>query len=186
MSLRTVVLVIVLLAAVIGSRLLLDRPDADAGADAASAARGPGYYLRDATVLGTGRDGRPLYSLHAGRIDEETDGSGARLSDIELEYRAADADPWHLRADTGHISSDGQIIQLAGNVVITEMDDAVEEPTQVKAPDLTVNVETHFASTLHRVRILRGADFLDGTGMEAYLSDGRLLLQSDVQGSYQP
>ncbi|MEL7451604.1 MAG: LPS export ABC transporter periplasmic protein LptC [Pseudomonadota bacterium] len=186
MNSRTVVLIIVLLAAVIASRLLLDRPGSDADADRSRTARGPGYYMRDATVLGTGRDGRPLYSLQAGRIDEETDGSGARLSDIELEYRAEDAEPWHLRADTGHISPDGQTIQLAGNVVITELDDTVDEPTQVKAPDLTVDVETHFASTLQRVRILRGADFLDGTGMEAYLSDGRLLLQSDVQGSYQP
>ncbi|MEM9058257.1 MAG: LPS export ABC transporter periplasmic protein LptC, partial [Pseudomonadota bacterium] len=185
-SARTLILLALLLAAVIGSRWLLDRPDTRAPGAAGGTAPEPGYYMRDATVLGTGRDGKPLYSLHAERIDEVAQGAGAELTNIELEYRAQEADPWHLRADAGRISADGQHIELNGNVVITELADDTPEPTRVRAPELTVDVAANLASTTARVRILRGGDFLDGTGMQAYLSEGRLLLEADVEGLYQP
>ena len=93
--------------------------------------------------------------------------------------------PWDLRADTGYILPDRNIIQLAGDVVASTRGDT-QAPVRINTDYLELDTETYIANTDREVTIDYSNNKVFATGLRAYLKEERLQLVSNVNGKFIP
>lgn len=161
----------------------------------------PGYAARDAEVIETGFDGRERYRLKAQVIRQQLDASVIELENLGMDYHpgAQSAIPgeapvsasvaqevWHLNADHGRVRSNGDDVQLRGNVVVTGTTAGSPEPLTLRTNSLRVNTPTEFIETQDPVTIQWSGHEITSVGMKADLKAGILSLESDVHGEFSP
>ena len=174
----------------------------DSGADAAALlAPDPGYAARDAEVIETGYDGRERYRLNARVVRQQSDGGVIDLEQLEMDYhpgaqatvpgerppsgRAAE-EIWHLKSDRGQVRSNGDDVQLNGNVVVTGPAPETGAPLTLATESMRINTPTEFIQTDAPVRVLWSGHELVSRGMQADLKAGTLRLESEVHGEFSP
>lgn len=107
------------------------------------------------------------------------------LDEVYVEYDPLSSVPWDLRANTGHIPPDGNIIELEGDVVAATRDDD-NIPITIRTDFLELDTETYIAKTEHKVAIDYATNRVFATGMRAYFKEDRLQLLADVNGKFNP
>lgn len=171
------------------SLLVFLRPTADSP-DRDRPRPGLGYYLRDATLTGTGEDGRILYAVRAAAAEQVLADGTVTMTDVEVDYSPGEQVPWRLRADGGQIPPDRTIIVLAGDVVATTATVAgasvVPAPLTIRTDYLELDPEAYIASTERVVAVERNRDTLHSRGMRVYLKQDRLEFTSEVRGRFLP
>ncbi len=146
-----------------------------------------GYYLRDATLLGTDEQGRILYRLHAKLAEERPDNGGLLLHDVKFEYQPAEHVPWNVTAARGEApAAQPSYLDLEGNVEITRNPGAEGGTARVETNRLRLEPEQRMASTSGPVRISVGGNTLDAVGLKAFLGSDRIELESKVHGRFTP
>jgi len=172
----------------------------DDEADAANAtAPDPGYAARDAQLIETGYDGRERYRLDARVIRQKTESGVIELEGLAMNYHieskgesdsaapaSASADVWHLTSDYGEVRSNGDDVQLSGNVRVTGPAPASGEPLSLTTDNMRVNTPTQFIETRAPVKLRWSGHELTARGMEADLKAGTLRLESDGHGRFFP
>jgi LPS export ABC transporter protein LptC len=101
--------------AVIAGSLLLGRsrqPAPSTVTDSGDAA-GSSYAARDAEIVETGADGRPLYTLHADLIEQKPEAATVQLAGVDMDYRDASGNRWRARAEQGRILEDASRIAVS-------------------------------------------------------------------------
>jgi len=183
-------------AAVLTSVLVYLAPSSEEAPQAA-ARLGLGYYVKDATLTGTGADGQILYRVTASAAEETLRDGTVTMQDVTVDYEPAAQIAWKLRADRGQIPPDRNIIQLTGDVVATteaaadKSSDAPKgrsrnAPLLIRTDYLELDPETYIARTERMVAVERSGDTLLARGMRVYLKQDRLQFQSDVRGRFLP
>lgn len=173
-----------LLAAALGTLLLLPRDEPEPG-DAAPTRTGIGYYLEQAELIATGDDGRVIYRLSADSAQQDLAGGGIALDRVELVYDALLEVDWQVRADRGSIPADGRILTLSGDVVaIAEREP--EPPTAIRTDHLELDPEAYIASTDALVLIERPGGTIRARGLRLHLREDRLQLLAEVEGRFNP
>jgi LPS export ABC transporter protein LptC len=175
------------------------RGSEDNEADAANATSpDPGYAARDAQLIETGYDGRERYRLDARVIRQKTESGVIELEDLSMNYHieargealdttpAAAADVWHLTSDRGEVRSNGDDVQLTGNVHVTGPDPGNGEPLSLSTDNIRINTPTQFIETRAPVKLRWSGHELNARGMEADLKAGTLRLESDGNGRFFP
>lgn len=145
----------------------------------------PGYYLIDAELTGTGDDGRVLYRLHTRRAERQLDTNALQLDQVQVQYAPGDRVPWTLRADTGRMDAEGDMLQLRGNVVAVARQDG-GRPATIRTEYLEIDPDSLVAETPQVVNIEYADGRVTATGMRAYLREDRLQLLSNVHGTFAP
>ena len=161
----------------------------------------PGYAARDAEVIETGYDGRERYRLNARVIRQQSDGGVIDLERLEMDYHPgaqpavpgeqpasgpAAQETWHLKSDRGQVRSNGDDVQLHGNVVVTGKAPGSGAPLILTTSTMRINTPTEFIETDAPV-IFRWSGYqLEARGMQADLKAGTLRLESDVHGEFSP
>ncbi|MDP7661223.1 MAG: LPS export ABC transporter periplasmic protein LptC, partial [Gammaproteobacteria bacterium] len=107
------------------------------------------------------------------------------LDVVRINYDPLIEIPWDLRADTGHILPDRNIIRLTGNVIIRTRGE-MQAPTRISTDYLELNTETYIANTDRDVVIDHTNNTLFAKGLRAHLKEERLQLLSDVNGQFIP
>lgn len=185
MSARTLLAIVALVAAVVGS-WYLSRPPA--GYDRSQSPGPPahrGFYLKSARILGTGADGSLLYEIRAERAEEQDDGR-IEFTDVRFDYSPNSAVPWTVDADSAVILPSEQRVHLSGHVRAVSTQGFSGNDTEIRTPYLELDPESYVAETDERVQIRIGARSLTATGMLASLNDSRLELKSNVSGKFVP
>ncbi len=181
------VLTLLLLATVtVGTWLLSLRGTEEVPEAADPSAIVSGYYMRDATVTGTGEDGDILYRLHAAQATQAEDGGPVQLTDVSVRYSPEAAVPWSLTAASGVLEPASRKIVLSGDVRAVSEPDDNGEVTELATPHLEFDPRTKTASTRERVTIRIGEQRLSATGMLAFLQEDRVELKSNVSGKFMP
>ena len=144
-----------------------------------------GYYVNQAKLSGTGDDGRILYRLSAVTASQNFDDDMINMQQVHLIYDPVTDIPWDLRANTGMVPRDGNIIQLTGNVVAKTTNDS-DAPMVIRTNYLELDTETYIANTEHKVAIDYSGNRVFATGMRAYFKEDRLQLISNVNGKFIP
>jgi LPS export ABC transporter protein LptC len=158
---------------------------------------GLGYYVKDATLTGTGEDGQILYRVTASAAEETLRDGTVTMQDVNVDYEPAGEIPWKLKADRGQIPPDRNIIQLSGEVVATTGVAADKEtappkgrtgtaPLLIRTDYLELDPETYIARTERMVAVERSGDTLRARGMRVYLKQDRLQFESEVRGRFLP
>jgi LPS export ABC transporter protein LptC len=174
-----------LVAGAVASAILLVLTKRDDVPDASPAAQRPGYYVRDANLLGTGPDGMILYRMTARSADENTGDGSVTLTGIQIAYEPAAEVPWLLRATSGRISPERDVVWLSGDVLAVTRPDAGQN-TRIRTDMLEIDPSQFIASTDRRVTIDHERGQISATGMRVYLKQDRLQLNTDVHGRFLP
>ena len=184
MSARTITLLVVLIAAALGSWYLA-RSDRGAETDALPYdAEHRGYYLKSARILGTDTDGSLLYEIEAEEAVQEAQ-DRIEFTNVRIRYSPDSDVPWIVHADAATLREGEPRIALRGHVraVGRSSDD---QDTEIRTPYLELHPEQFIAETDERVQIRIGARSLTATGMLASLNENKVELKSNVRGKIVP
>src|ERR1700678_1773441 len=80
----------------------------------------PGYYLKNAILTDYDENGAPSIRIHADRIDQVDHGPEVALYNVRVDYQSPGGQSWVMLGDTGHVETGGKIVDVAGNVKLTE------------------------------------------------------------------
>jgi len=182
---RTTLLLIVLLAAALGSWYLSrsKTPAYDSGLPLDSVYRG--YYLKQARILGTGSDGTLLYEIEADRAEQQED-DRIEFTTVRIRYSPESDVPWVVNADRATLREGAPQITLSGHVKILNSGKTKGEDTEIRTQFLELDPNTFIAETDQRVQIRFGTRSVTATGMLASLNDDRIELKSNVRGKIAP
>jgi len=185
MSPRTTTLLVVLIAAALGSWYLA-RSNKPADIDTMPFDPGhSGYYLKSARILGTDTDGSLLYEIEAARAEQQAK-DRIEFTEVRIRY-SPDADvPWIVHADEATLREGSPRIALRGHVRAVSTSDNPDGDTEIRTQYLEFDPERYVAETDERVQIRIGARSLTATGMLASLNDNKVELKSNVRGKIAP
>ena len=145
------------------------------------------YHIRGLDVTRMTPDGAPAHRLQARQVRHFTDDDTTQLEQPHLTVFQDQAPPWEVDADSALVSADGDLVLLNGDVLIERAGDANNRPMNIVTRNLRVQPREDYAETDEKVRVTSNADWLDATGMQAWLRPpSRLKFLSQVKGYYVP
>lgn len=142
------------------------------------------FYVENARSVQFQADGRLHYRLRADYLEhiQHSDITLLTRPDLHL-YRGSEL-PWRVQSERGEVSPGGSEVELIEKVRVARTD-AKGRPTILTTSRLTVFPEREYAETRQPVRIEAANGITTATGMQAYLNESRMLLQSNVRGQHE-
>jgi LPS export ABC transporter protein LptC len=172
---------------IVGSLLLGRSPEPAARTVAASSdPAASSYSARDAEVIETGLDGRPLYTLQAEVIEQKSDATTVHLEGVEMDYRDASGNRWQVRAEQGRILEDASRVELEGSVRVAGTPPGEYEDALIMTERLTFDALRDVVTTRDAVTLVWSGREITARGLVADLKARHLRLESDVHGSFTP
>ena len=151
------------------------------------ATRERGYYLTDSTLTEMGQDGRPRVVVRAKSIEQQLSDDSVHLTDLRLDYTAANTGPWHVTADRGRMPPSKESLLLAGNVqVVGDPAGAAGNTAVILTDELAYDTRTNVVQTAAPVIVRFGTHQLLGRGLRVELNEGTLRLESNINGRFSP
>ncbi len=108
------------------------------------------------------------------------------LYNVRVDYQSPSGQSWVMLGDTGHVEPGGKIVDVAGNVRLTESLHRAGGPAVMHTDTLRYDVPNGIASTQSDVRIDFGPHALTARGLIANLKERTMRLESKVNGRFQP
>ena len=145
------------------------------------------YYLRGLQATTMGPDGKPARTLSAAQVKHFQDDETTELIEPQLLVFQGDLPPWKIQADSGWVSSDGSLVLLNDKVSIERAGGTASKPILIETANLRIQPREDYAETDEQVRVRSEQDWLDATGMKAWLREpSRIKFLADVKGFYAP
>ena len=141
----------------------------------------PDYYMEDFSTIIMDPDGLPSHHLRALYVVHYPEGDSTELTQPSLEFRQQANNPVHISADKGWVTSGNEVILLDGNVEILEQDSAGAALLQIRTIKARFLPGSGYAETDQHTEITTSRAHVTGTGMRAYLHEGRLEVLSNVR-----
>ena len=186
MNWRWISLAALLGALVIGYGALVERNPAPAAG--ATQAEQPGYYLQDAVITQTQKDGSVGLRLIADHIEQQGN-ENITLETVRVNFFQSNAEQgspreWLLSAQRGLVPPNFRVVQLFGDVVLRPAD---AQPTAfLRADALAVDTQTNIAySTSTPVHVRFGGHSMVVKSFRADLTHEKVRLES-VNGRFDP
>jgi LPS export ABC transporter protein LptC len=145
-----------------------------------------GYYLADATLTELGADGRPRVVVHARSIEQQLSDESVQLSNLTLDYATTQRGTWHVTADRGRMPRDRESLLLAGNVRVEGTAERAREHAVILTDELAYDTQANVIQTAAPVAVQFGPHELHGRGLRVGLNEGKLRLESNVNGRFTP
>jgi LPS export ABC transporter protein LptC len=146
----------------------------------------PGYSARQATLIQTGADGAPLYTIDAQEVQQRPAEGLIDLQQVVLGFKDSAGDDWTARANHGELAQNSGIVKLDGAVHATGVVAGTGEPADITTEQLTFDTNTQVATTHEPVTLLMSGRKLNAAGMVANLKERHVQLESGVHGFYLP
>lgn len=163
-----------LIGAAAGSAWLLNWLSADPGSALRADAQAPDYYMEDFTTVTMDRDGKPKNKLSADYLAHYPHNDGTELVRPRMEIFREGKLPLYIDAEKGRLMEDDDTILLHGVVEMREYDEAGNPVLEVSTSHVKVLPEEEYAETDSHATIVTNTAVISGTGMRAYLPEGRL------------
>jgi LPS export ABC transporter protein LptC len=144
-----------------------------------------GYSARNATLVETGVDGLPVYTLNANVIRQHP-GDGVEFEQVQMSFRDANGQTWKGRADQGELTTDTGKVDLSGNVHVNGLLPGSEQMADLVSEKLAVDTHEDIISTADPVTVTSIGRQLKSKGMVATLKEHHLVLESNVRGTFSP
>jgi LPS export ABC transporter protein LptC len=141
-----------------------------------------GYSARNATLVQTAADGRPLYTLDASTIRQEPNGRQVQLENVRMRFHDASGHDWTASAEHGRLGRDSGVVELSDDVHLSGTASDIRGPAEITTPKLRYDTRTEVATTREPVTLLWPGCRLDAVGLVADLKDRRVQLESSVHG----
>lgn len=146
----------------------------------------PDVTMEEFEVVEMGGNGTPLRRLSAAYMAHFAETETKELTHPHLVIYKEDAEPWHVVSRRGWVSADNDELMLLGEVDIWRNYPNGKREVHIETEDLRVLPNDEFAETELPVTISTPETLTRGTGMRAYLGEGRVELLSNVKTTIQP
>lgn len=182
MNWRWISLAALLAALVIGYGALVERNPAPTANG--SQAEQPGYYLQDAVITQTQKDGSVSLRLIANRIEQRRRDDSIELQTVRVNYFQSPEREWLLTARRGFVPASFNVVQLYGDV---ELRPADAQPTAFLRTDaMAIDTQTDVAySIASPVHLRFGQNAMVVKKFRADLNSEKIRLES-VHGRFDP
>jgi len=181
---RSIILLVVLTAAALGSWYLAQSKRTEDIDQVPYDPTHRGYYLKSARILGTDADGSLLYEIDAEHAVQEAR-DRIEFTTVRIRYSPDSDVPWIVHADEATLREGSPRIALRGHVrAVGRSSD--NQDTEIRTQYLELDPERYVAETNERVQIRIGARSLTATGMLASLNENKVELKSNVRGKIAP
>lgn len=182
MNWRWISLTALLAALVIGYGALIQRNSAPAANN--GQAEQPGYYLQDAIITQTQKDGSLSLRLVANRIQQQHSDDSISLETVRVDYFQSPEHEWLLTARRGTVPADFRVVHLSGDV---ELRPADAHPTAFLRTDaMAIDTQTNVAySTSSPVQLRFGQHAMVVKNFRADLNSEKIRLET-VHGRVEP
>ena len=126
----------------------------------------PDYIINDATIRKLDCNGQINYTLPAPEIRHFPDDDSTEVTQPRLIYLHPTKPPITMTADTAHLSSKGEQVDLHDNVRIHRAATLKDEAMVVTTPQLTVLPDEDKAFTQSPVLMTQGKSWIKGVGFQ--------------------
>src|ERR1700761_8590961 len=123
-----------------------------------------GYSARNATLVETGADGLPIYTLNANVIRQHP-GDGVEFETVQMSFRDNDGQTWKGRANHGELTTDTGKVDLSGNVHVNGLLPGSQEVADLATEKLAVDTHEDIISTSEAVTVNSTGRQLKSKGM---------------------
>ena len=138
--------------------------------------------LTDAKLRKIDQTGTLKYTLKASDIRHYPDDDTTDLLKPNVVYQYTKKPPVTISAERGHATSDGERVDLLGNVRIFRPASGKDEELTASMDELAVFPDDETAFTKSPVLITRGRSWLKGVGMQVNNIKQTYVLESQVAG----
>lgn len=178
---------LIIIAAVVGSALLgQQRWRTDNETISFAKTEQPGYSARDAELIETGADGRPLFRLNAETIRQRAQDDSVDLDKVHMSYRGERSSQWSMTAKHGTVRENNEHIELDGDVRVTGVLPGTSDLAVIRTEKLSFDTRAEIANTREPVILSFGSREIHAVGLIANLKDEHVKLESDIHGRYSP
>jgi LPS export ABC transporter protein LptC len=150
------------------------------------AAPDSGYSATDASMVETGADGLPLYTLQARQIQQDPDTNLVNLTTVHMTFHDAGGGDWQGRADRAQARQDAGQIDLAGSIDVSGSFQGSDKPVHILTDTLHVDTRTDVISTPAAVTLLWAGMVVTARGLVINTKDSNVKLEADVHGQFSP
>ena len=142
------------------------------------------YAATDATVVETGADGLPMYTLQAHRVQQDPDSDLVNLTTVHMTFKDAAGGQWQARSDQAVAQQDSAQIDLAGAVDVSGLFSGADQPAHILTDTLHVDTHTDIIRTRAAVTLKWAGYVMDGRGLVVNIKDHTVKLESQVHGHF--
>ncbi|HTB66149.1 MAG TPA: LPS export ABC transporter periplasmic protein LptC [Steroidobacteraceae bacterium] len=144
-----------------------------------------GYAATDASLVETGADGRPLYTLQAHQIQQEPDTNIINLSTVHMSFQDSGGE-WQAHADRAQARQDAGQIDLSGSVDLIGLIAGNTKPLHALTDKLHIDTHTNLVSTRSGATIDWGGIVVHAPSLVVNTKDYRVRMESDTHGHDAP
>lgn len=174
-------LMILALALVAGAVMLVDLQDYVPG-QAGKRGDGRDAFMDDVSLRIMNADGLPVYDMKAGHMTHYSGSDHLELENPLLNITRPDGSVWHVTAERGVSTANGEQVWLRGAVNIQRVADATHGPILITSTDVLVRPAEEQAETESPALIITDSYRLESIGLKADFKTNRLELRSRVRG----
>ncbi|MDX1443576.1 MAG: LPS export ABC transporter periplasmic protein LptC [Gammaproteobacteria bacterium] len=172
-----------MLLAVIGSWMLLDREREESAATEDRPAT-PDSYFTDMELVRHDENGRPSMTVRARSATHYPNDPLIYMEAVDARGKQADAN-WALTAATGELSSENNRLHVEDNVLLVQ-NKTGRPPLEMSTVVLDIDADSEVVETDAAIEIRYGKSTVTGKGLWASLADGRMIIESKVRARYEP
>ena len=145
-----------------------------------------GYAATDASMVETGADGLPLYTLQARQIQQDPDTDLINLSTVHMTYRDIKGGEWQGRADRAQAPQDAAQIDLIGAVDVSGTFAGSDKPAHILTDTLHVDTHSGAIRTPAAVTLIWAGMVVNARGLVVDTKESTVKLEADVRGHFVP
>jgi LPS export ABC transporter protein LptC len=154
-------------------------------APAAEAARS-GFYLKGIGLEDFGADGNLRLGLQAATAHEDPVSGIVTLREVVVDYHALAGQSWHLTSAEARVPRGAHAVDFSGDVRMSGRAGDLPGLAELNTARLMLDTASEHAETDDPVALAFGRHVMHATGMHADLKTGRLQLESEVHGLFNP
>jgi lipopolysaccharide export system protein LptC len=144
----------------------------------------PGYFMTGVDLEEFGADGKLRIGLQSISASEDPASGIVRLSDVAVDYHAPTGRSWRLTANEAHVPPGGRTVEFEGDVRLAGQPGEDPMAAELHTARLELDTVSETAQTRSPVQLAFGPHRVHALGMRADLKDGRLRLESGVNGTF--
>jgi LPS export ABC transporter protein LptC len=145
-----------------------------------------GYAAIDASMVETGADGLPVYTLQAHQIQQDSDTNIVNLSTVHMTFRDGNGGQWQAHADQAQARQDTGQIDLHGSIAVSGTFAGNDHPVHIFTDKLHVDTHTEVIQTRSAYTLTWAGMVVDARGLVVNTKDQNVKLETDVHGHFVP
>jgi LPS export ABC transporter protein LptC len=145
-----------------------------------------GYAATDASVVETGTDGLPMYTLQAHRVQQDPDSDIIHLTTVHMTFRDTAGGQWQAQAAQATARRDSAQIELNGAVDVSGTFAGSDQPAHILTDRLHVDTHDEIIRTRAAVALSWSGNVVNARGMVLNIKDHNVKLESEVHGHFAP